>query len=133
MLDDRFPTREGGVKIVFDVPESHVGEATRFVAASGFEVRRYYEAGPEHGPGRAPAGWIRLGAERALHEFTEAEQSRIVMEFDAVRDAARTAGIACLQLGVDTWTAGGGGAGVRELRRPRPRASGAAAELEPAP
>lgn len=114
-----FSPLQGGVKIVFDVPAAAVEQASRTVAAAGFDVGRYYEPGHEPGLGGAAAGFVRLGAERSMHEFTSAEQAQIVAAFDAGQLAA---GFDCVRIGVDVWTAGNhdGPAGVREPRRPRP-------------
>ncbi len=117
--------REGGVKVVFDVPEAEVRSVAARVAAAGFAVHRYYHPDDEHRPGGSPAGWIRLGAERAMLAFTDAEQRRIVADFDQLQAAA---GFRCARIGVDSWTAGdgpeGGGppAADREPRTPLPRA-----------
>ena len=122
-----FDPREGGVKIVFDVAEADVAEIVRTVRAAGFDVRHYYPSDKPRRGGSAP-GLVRLGAERAMHEFTEAEQARIVAAFDAAQSVA---GFACARVGTDVWTAGNrnGPSGVREPRRPRPIIeSGAAAE-----
>ena len=117
-MRDSFDPREGGVKIVFDVPEQDVDSVVVQVAAAGFGVRRYYPDDEPRRGGPQP-GDVRLGAERAMTEFTDAEVEAIVADFDAVQ--ART-GFGCRRIGTDTWTAGGGGpAGDREPRDPLPR------------
>lgn len=115
-----FDPREGGVKVVFDVPEDGVDDVVREIAAAGFAVGRYYSSEIEHRIGGSEPGWIRLGAERPMVEFTEAEQHRIVATFDAVLQASA---MPCRRMGIDAWTAGGrntGWAGDREPRRPAP-------------
>jgi hypothetical protein len=121
-----FTPREGGVKVVFDVREAEVAAAERVVSVAGFEVRRYYRLGKEPRTGGAAAGWVRLGAERPMREFSEAESDRIVAAFDALQ---REAGFSCVRVATDQWTAGGEGglAGDREPRRPQPRTGPAAA------
>jgi hypothetical protein len=125
-----FEPREGGVKIVFDVPQELVEVATVQVSEAGFEVRRYYDAGDEPRIGGSAAGYVRLGAERATSCFTESEQAEIVTVFEAVSGAQA---LSCTVIGVDTWRAGGsdGLTGVREPRRPLPSAGapGAAVDL----
>jgi hypothetical protein len=101
--DGHFEPLEGGVKIVFDVLEGQVESITRTVRAAGFDVQRYYRPAHEHQLGGSAAGFIRLGAERAMTRFTEAEQRAIVAEFDAVQSAA---GFECRRAGTDTWQAG---------------------------
>ena len=100
-----FEPAEGGVKIVFDVPENAVDQIVRTVGEAGFDVRRYYARQPalEHGLGGSVPGYVRMGAERQCREFSDAEQAAIVSAFDAVQ--ART-GFACTRVGVDVWTAG---------------------------
>jgi hypothetical protein len=100
-----FEPLEGGVKIVFDVPESAVEQVVRTVGEAGFDVRRYYAGHPEleHGLGGSAPGYVRMGAERQCQEFSDAEQAAIVAAFDAVQ--ART-GFVCTRAGVDVWTAG---------------------------
>lgn len=71
-----FDPREGGVKVVFDVPEDVVDDAVREITAAGFAVGRYYSGEAEHRVGGSAPGWIRLGAERPMLEFTDAEQMR---------------------------------------------------------
>ena len=122
-----FEPREGGVKIVFDVVEADVDEVVRTAHDAGFDVRHYYPSDKPRRGGSAP-GFVRLGAERAMHEFTEAEQAHIVAAFDAAQKAAD---FASTRVGTEVWTAGkrSGPAGVRKPRRPRPIVeSGAAAE-----
>jgi signal recognition particle subunit SEC65 len=122
---DDFEVQEGGVKIVFDVSEPSAEEIARAVRTAGFDVRRYYHPEDEHEPGGSAPGYLRLGAERPMHEFTQAEQTAIVAAFD---DTMSGRGFSCERVGVDVWTAGNrdGLAGVREPRRPRPlRAAGA--------
>jgi hypothetical protein len=123
-----FEPRDGGVKIVFDVPETVVEDVVPAVRAAGFDVHRYYHPDDEHRPGGSAPGHVRLGAARAMHEFTQAEQDAIVAAFDEVEARA---GFVCSRVGVDTWTSGGhdGTAGVREPRRPRPLADEGAARL----
>jgi hypothetical protein len=114
-----FDPREGGVKVVFDVPEDVVDDVVREIAAAGFAVGRYYSGEAEHRIGGSEPGWIRLGAERPMLEFTAAEQHRIVAAFDA---ALQESAMTCRRMGTDAWTAGGdgGSAGDREPRRPAP-------------
>ena len=114
-----FDPREGGVKVVFDVPEDVVDDVVREITAAGFAVGRYYSAEAEHRIGGSEPGWIRLGAERPMLEFTEAEQDRIVAAFDAV---LLESAISCRRMGTDAWTAGGdgGSTGDREPRRRAP-------------
>jgi len=124
-----FDPREGGVKVVFDVPEDVVDDVVRQIAAAGFAVGRYYSRETEHRIGGSEAGWIRLGAERPMVEFTEAEQHRIVVAFDAV---LQESAIPCRRMGTDAWTAGGrdtGLAGDREPRRPAPITDSQSARL----
>jgi hypothetical protein len=118
-----FEPREGGVKVVFDVPEDVVADAVRKISAAGFSVDRYYRPEREHLPGGATAGWVRLGAERPMHEFTDAEQQRIVAAFDLKYEESP---FTCCRMGTDVWTAGGRGAssGDLEPRRPEPRSDG---------
>ncbi len=56
-----FDPREGGVKVVFDVPEDVVDDVVREIDAAGFAVGRYYSAEAEHRIGGSEPGWIRLG------------------------------------------------------------------------
>ena len=114
-----FDSREGGVKVVFDVPEDVVDDVVREISAAGFAVGRYYSAEVEHRIGGSAPGWIRLGAERPMLEFTEAEQGRVVAAFDAV---LQESAITCRRMGTDVWTAGGAGgsAGDPEPRRLHP-------------
>ena len=115
-----FDPREGGVKVVFDVPEDVVDEVVCQITAAGFAVGRYYSSETEHRIGGSDPGWIRLGAERPMVEFTEAEEHRIVAAFDAV---LQESAIPCRRMGTDAWTAGGRDAGLdgdREPRRPAP-------------
>jgi hypothetical protein len=120
--------REGGVKIVFDVPERVLHEASTRVAAAGFDVQRCYRPDDEHRPGGSRHGFVRLGAERAMAEFNDAEQRRIIADFDAVQ---RDAGFPCERVGVDRWTAGGDDpAGEREPRRPLPKSDAGTAFAE---
>ncbi len=105
MTAPAFAPREGGVKMVFDVQEDLVEEASRRISAAGFAVGRYYSAENEHRIGGSDPGWIRLGAERPMLEFTEAERDRIVAAFDT---ALQESAIACRRLGTDAWAAGGG-------------------------
>ena len=127
MAQPEFEPREGGVKIVFDVPQELVDVAIVHVSTADFEVRRYYPSGDEPRIGGSPVGYVRLGAERALSFLTEPEQAQIVTAFEAV-SAARA--LSCTVIGVDTWTAGGsdGLTGVREPRRPLPSAGTPGAE-----
>jgi hypothetical protein len=108
MAVPQFDPREGGVKIVFDVPEDLVDDAVRDIAAAGFAVGRYYTRETDHRSGGSEPGWTRLGAERPMHEFTDAEQTRIVAAFDAALQAAP---IPCRRMGTDAWTAGDGDGG----------------------
>jgi hypothetical protein len=114
-----FDPPEGGVKVVFDVPEDVVDDAVREITAAGFAVGRYYSGDAEHRVGGSEPGWIRLGAERPMLEFTDAEQDRIVAAFDT---ALQESAITSRRMGADAWTAGGdgGSAGDREPRRPAP-------------
>lgn len=114
-----FEPREGGVKIVFDVMESVADDVAQTVRGAGFDVRRYYQPEDEHGPGGSAPGYQRLGAERPMRTFTEAEQATIVAAFD---DTQAQTGFTCSRVGVDVWTAGdhAGPAGVHEPRRPKP-------------
>ena len=114
-----FDPREGTVKVVFDVREGVVDDVVREITAAGFAVGRYYSRDTEHRVGGSEPGWIRLGAERPMLEFTVAEQDRIVAAFDA---ALQDSAINCRRVGTDAWTAGGdgGSAGDREPRRPAP-------------
>ncbi len=122
MTTPQFEPREGGVKIVFDVPEHDVADAVRKVSAAAFSVDRYYRPETAHLPGGAEAGWVRLGAEQATREFTNAEQELIVAAFDAVYQASP---FTCRRMGTEVWTAGGGGsAGDREPRSPVPKNDG---------
>jgi hypothetical protein len=125
MVNDEIRATEGGVKIVFDVPESSVEEISTAVA--GFTVGRYYRDHQHVGDGGAESGWVRLGAEVPRTQFTAEEEDRIVASFDAVQSKT---GFVCERRGTDTWEAGGGGeAGVREPRRPTPPVLDAAAEI----
>ncbi len=94
-------SREGGVKVVFDVAGSEATRITRTVSAAGFTVRPYYQAPPRRGGPRS--GLTRLGAERASSTFTQAEQDGIVAAFDAIQGET---GFSCVRIGVDTWKAG---------------------------
>jgi hypothetical protein len=100
-----FTPRQGGVKIVFDVPEHAVEQIVHTVGEAGFDVRRYYADRPEldRRPGGSAPGYVRMGAERRCQNFTDAEQAVIVAAFDAVQARA---GFACTRTGVDVWTAG---------------------------
>jgi hypothetical protein len=116
MVNDGIRAAEGGVKIVFDVPELSVDGVSAVVAATGFTVARYYPDHQHVGDGGAELGWVRLGAEMPRTQFTAEQEERIVASFDAVH---LKAGFACERRGTDTWEAGGGGeARVREPRRP---------------
>lgn len=125
----RFVPREGGVKVVFDVPTDLTDHIARVVGDAGFDVHRYYEPEDEHRPGGSPSGQIRLGAERPWHTFTDAEQGEIVAAFEAARVAHA---LPCAVVGVDSWDAGGpdGPSGVREPRRPLPVAQAASATAD---
>ncbi len=124
-MRDRFDPAEGGVKIVFDVPEQDVHEIAQQVTAAGFKVHRYYQPEDEHRQGGSTPCHIRLGAERATTEFSDAEIAAIVADFDAVQ--AQT-GFTCLRVGTDSWTAGGNGpADDREPRQPLPKAGAGSA------
>ena len=115
-----FDRREGGVKVVFDVPEDVVNDVIREITEAGFAVARYYSREPGRRIGGSEPGWVRLGAERPMLEFTEVEQHRIVAAFDA---ALQELAITSQRLGTDAWTAAGpdaGSAGDREPRRPAP-------------
>ena len=105
MTVSAFDPREGGVKVVFDVPDAGVDDVIREIAAADFAVSRYYRRDDEHRVGGSEPGWIRLGAERRMLEFTDAEQRRIVTAFDA---ALQASAITCRVVGTDAWTAGGG-------------------------
>jgi hypothetical protein len=129
MAAPSFEPHEGGVKIVFDVPEHVVGEAVRKVSAVAFSVERYYRPERAHLPGAPEAGWVRLGAERPMREFTDVEQELIVAAFDAVSLASP---FTCRRMGTEVWTAGGGGgsAGDREPRSPLPKNDGNPATVD---
>ena len=127
-MEDGFEPAEGGVKIVFDVREPEVGAVAAQVAAAGFAVHRYYDPDDEHGPGGSPPGYVRLGAERPMWHFTDAEVQAIVADFDQLQ--ARE-GFACARVGTDSWTAGGdGSSGDREPRVPPPRRDAGSAAVE---
>lgn len=52
---------EGGVKIVFDVPDDQVDQIVEIVGAGSFAVRRYYDAEDWDCPGvrqGALRGWV---------------------------------------------------------------------------
>jgi hypothetical protein len=115
----QFVPREGGVKIVFDVPEDAVDGVVAEIAAAGFVVGRYYTRETEHRSGGSEPGWIRLGAAQPMRDFTEAEQHRIVAAFDA---ASQALAIPCRRMGTDGWTAGGGDDGATDDREPHRRA-----------
>lgn len=118
MVDDEFRASEGGVKIVFDVPEASVADVSTVVAAAGFTVRRYFPRQLYVGSGGAELGWVRLGAEMPRTLFTDEEADRIVDAFDAVQNRD---GFVCERRGTDSWQAGTGGqGGVREPRRTTP-------------
>jgi hypothetical protein len=124
-----FEPREGGVKVVFDVPEDAVANAVRMISAAGFSVDRNYRPEREHLPGGAAVGWVRLGAERPMHEFTEAEQQLIVAAFDSKYEESP---FTCRRMGTDVWTAGGsrdGSSGEREPRRPGPKRDGSRLQI----
>lgn len=123
MTGQAFEPREGGVKVVFDVPEDAVADAVRKISAAGFSVDRYYSAEREHRPGAAAVGWVRLGAELPMREFTETEQQRIVAAFDSTYEESP---FPCRRMGTDAWTAGGGGERFsrdRQQRRPGPEST----------
>ena len=82
--DGADPT-DGGVKIVFDVPEPAVHDVAWQVAAAGFAVHRYYRLDSEHRPGGSPEGYVRLGAERPVRRYTDADIDAIVAEFDQLQ------------------------------------------------
>ncbi len=103
MTAPAFEPREGGVKVVFDVQESDVENVTRVLTKVGFDVRHYYSTEKEHIVGGSPPGWIRLGAEKRMREFTLVEQEVIVAGFDEVWAAS---GFICDRQGTDSWTAG---------------------------
>jgi hypothetical protein len=107
-MRDSFDPREGGVKIVFDVPEQDADDVAVRVAAAGSDVHRYYQPDDEHLQGASTPGYIRLGAERAMTEFSDAEVAAIVADFDV---SQAQAGFTCLRIGTDSWTAGGNGPG----------------------
>jgi len=124
-----FEAAEGGVKVVFDVPEVDVDDVALAVGGAGFDVHRYYHPDDERGPGGSPEGYVRLGAERAMSEFTNAEQEQAVADFEAVQ---RSHCFACIRVGVDVWTSGGDDPiGDWEPRAPLPFASAGAAFAEP--
>ena len=117
------------MKIVFDVLESEVGDVAALVAAADFAVHRYFHPEDEHRPGGSAAGYVRLGAERPMRRFTDAEVDAIVAEFDQLQ--ARTA-FACVCVGTDSWTAGGGRpGGDREPRVPLPKSHKGTATAQP--
>jgi hypothetical protein len=105
MTGSTFESREGGVKIVFDVPADVVADAELRLTAAGFAVRPYYSADSEHRPGTAELGWVRLGAERPMRDFTDAEQHGVIADFDA---AIAESTLTHRRIGTDVWTAGGG-------------------------
>ena len=130
MPADRFRPRQGGVKVVVDVPNSEVERALAVIAADGFEARRYYPAGSKPRTGGPVAGWTRLGAERPRRSFTATEQAAVLAAFEGVLAAHR---LRATVVGVDAWSSGGGAdgpAGVREPRRPGPRPVVAAGALD---
>lgn len=107
--------REGAITIVFDTPRHEVERVTGAVAAAGFAVRPYYPAGREDRPGGAPAGSVRMRAERPMLLFTQAEVDAAEAEFRPIV----TDGLPIVVVGTETWQAGGGGsAGDREPRVP---------------
>lgn len=94
--------REGGIKIVFDVPDHLRDVASAVVAASGFVVRSYYSWPPSQGG--LPPGHARLGAERKRDLFTEQERDAVVAAFEAVVRENKIE-IEVVIVGVDTWEA----------------------------
>lgn len=96
--------REGGVKVVLDVPDGTVEHVLAHLSDAGFAAQRYYrDPVPAPGSGGAPAGWTRLGAEKPWLTFTPAEQDRIVADFEEQRTAHR---FECHVIGHEFWTAG---------------------------
>lgn len=127
-MGDGFDPAEGGVKIVFDVLGQDVHDIAPRVTSAGFTVRRYYQPEDEHRRGGSAPGHCRLGAERAMTEFSDGEIAAIVADFDLVQ--LRT-GFMCLRVGTDSWTAGGNGsAGDREPRESLPKAGAGSAVAE---
>jgi hypothetical protein len=108
---------DGGVKVVFDVLEDVVDDVVREITAADFVVRRYYSRETDHRVGGPEPGWVRLGAEQPVREFTEAEEHRIVAAFDA---ALQESAITCRRMGTDVWTAGGRDGASAGDRDPRP-------------
>jgi hypothetical protein len=130
-VKDAFEPGEGGVKIVFDVPEPNAHDIALQVSAAGFTVHRYYSPDDEHRRGRPRSGYVRLGAERRMRTFTDAEIDMIVADFDRLQAQA---GFACRRVGTDSWTAGSGGtSGDREPRTPPPTVGAGSAGAEPGP
>lgn len=128
-MEGNFAPAEGGVKIVFDVLESDVHDVQTLVAAAGFAVHRYYHPTDEHRPGGSAAGYVRLGAERPMRQFTDAEVDAIVTDFDQLQ--ARKP-FNCVRVGTDSWTAGGRGrSGDREPRVPLPKTYDGTAAARP--
>lgn len=76
---------EGGVKIVFDVPDDQVDQIVEIVGAGSFAVRRYYDAEDWHRPGGAARGFTRLGAERPRHSFSRSEEAAVLAAFEALQ------------------------------------------------
>jgi hypothetical protein len=103
MANHGFHPREGGVKVVFDVPEGTAAMVLPLVTAAGFTVRAYYSDGERHGAGRAEPGWIRLGAEMPRTAFTNEEEEAIVAAFDRVHGSS---GFVCRRCGTDSWEGG---------------------------
>jgi hypothetical protein len=95
-------SREGGVKIVFDVPDDRVAQTIQIFGDSGFEVRRYYAVDVPSHLGGAGNGYTRLGAERPRASFTTKEQDAVLAEFETVRARHQ---LSATIVGVDTWEA----------------------------
>ena len=137
--DDRLPAGlamaavpgEGGWKAVLDVVEPRLAAALTALSAAGFRAAEYYHPSERHGPGRAPAGRVRIGVEHPMTAFTGAEERRLAAAFEALLAASPLAVTDVDRVGTDTWKAGGDpAAGVREPRRPRPKAQAGAATAD---
>lgn len=103
MSGPSFHPREGGWKVVFDVPNRAWETVKLAFDGVGFTLERYYKVGFEPDHGGAARGWVRLGAEQPMQNFDVAEQERVSAEFDAVH---RAAGFSCKRVADESWTAG---------------------------
>lgn len=74
-------------RFVLDVTADDLELATAHLTSAGFTVTDYYEGKRSHRGGAQP-GWVRLGAERSLRLFTEAERAQIEHDFSAAMDRA---------------------------------------------